>query len=500
MVVAVCSTLRRPGSQTGAHPVGGTMIDDALPPSSEGPAGAVVPETATASASALTAAPASALTAAPASAPVARIAAVPHQDCPECGLPVPVDPRFSVWCAACGWNADPTPPEPPRGRMRARGKAAATRQGERLHAELLAHAAQGVTAPGLDGRGVAAYVLAATVHLTTLALTAGGLLLVVFGWGVFLQVALGAVMLLVAFGLRPRVGRLPEHAVTVDRAAAPRLYALLDRVAAETGTRTVDVVVLSPAFNAGVSEYGLRGRRLLTLGLPLWRVLGPQERVAVLGHEFGHYANGDTRRTFVVGGALRTLVVWYDFLRPGPSRSRGPLDAVARAFLSLLRGVVRLVLWLLDRLTLHTSRRAEYRADVLAARVASSEAAERAFDSLLIADSLGTELRRQAVLAHTGNRGATARAVADGLWQRLGDHGRSVTANERERLRRVSALRGHSASDTHPPIHLRCALIAAGVRFPAAVTLDDAEAATIDAELAVPAARLAATTLRDIHL
>ncbi|MYS23790.1 hypothetical protein GA0115240_156417 [Streptomyces sp. DvalAA-14] len=116
--------------------------------------------------------------------------------------------------------------------------------------------------------------------------------------------------------------------------------------------------------------------------------------------------------------------------------------------------------------------------------------------------ALGRELRRQAVLARTGNRGATAKAVADGLWQRLGDHGRSVTANERDRLRRVSALRGHSPSDSHPPSHLRCARIAAGLQFPAAVTLADADpdAVTIDTERSAPAARLAAATLRDIHL
>lgn len=469
-----------PARSAGRTSRGGTMNDDALLPSSE----------AVAAASAVPAAALSAAFAAPAA----------QQDCPECGRPTPVDPRFALWCAACGWNTDPTPPEPPRGRMRVRAAAVADQQGARMHAELLARSAEGVTAPGLDGRGVAAYALAAAVHLTTLVLTVCGLLLVVLGWGVLPQVLLGAVMLLVAFGLRPRFGSLPDGAVTLDRAGAPHLYGLLDRVAAATGTRTADVVTLSADVNASVSEYGPRRRRRLDLGLPLWHMLGPQERVAVLGHEFGHYANGDTRQSLVVGGALRTLATWYDFLRPGPLRRRGALEMAARAFLYLPRGVVRLLLWLLDRLTLHASRRAEYRADLLAARVASSEAAGQAFDRLLTADSVSGELRRQAILARTRNRGATPKTVADGLWQRLGEHGRSVGPHERERLRRVSALRGHDPFGTHPPTHLRCALIAAGRQLPAAVTLDEAEAAAIDAELAAPAARLAAMALRDIHL
>ncbi|MFC4327528.1 hypothetical protein ACFPC0_06750 [Streptomyces andamanensis] len=27
--------------------------------------------------------------------------------CPECGAQIPVDERFTVWCASCDWNVDP---------------------------------------------------------------------------------------------------------------------------------------------------------------------------------------------------------------------------------------------------------------------------------------------------------------------------------------------------------------------------------------------------------
>jgi hypothetical protein len=97
------------------------MNDDALLPSSEAVA-------------ATSAVPAAALSAAIA-APAAQ------QDCPECGRPTPADPRFALWCAACGWNTDPTPPEPPRGRMRVRAAAVADRLGARRHAELHARSA-----------------------------------------------------------------------------------------------------------------------------------------------------------------------------------------------------------------------------------------------------------------------------------------------------------------------------------------------------------------------
>lgn len=94
---------------------------------------------------------------------------------------MPVDARFVVWCAACGWNADPHPPELPRGRLEALRVRLAARYGEQLHAELAAHADRGVEAPSLDASGVAAYVLAWCVHLVSAALAVAGGVLVAGG-------------------------------------------------------------------------------------------------------------------------------------------------------------------------------------------------------------------------------------------------------------------------------------------------------------------------------
>jgi Zn-dependent protease with chaperone function len=249
-----------------------------------------------------------------------------------------------------------------------------------------------------------------------------------------------------------------------------------------------------------VREYGLRRRRALTLGLPLWHILEPQERVVVLGHEFAHYANGDTRRGLVVGTALSTLGTWFYVLRPGSPRGRSMIQTFANWLITVPWLVVVGLLALLDRLTLRASQRAEYRADALAARVGSGAAAVAAFDRLLLLDSVSQELRRQAILARTRNRGSDPKAVQAGLWARLAAHARDVTEHEHERLRRVSALRGHSTDSTHPPTHLRCALLAGARDEPAAVVLTAEDAAAIDAELAVVGQRVAGLTLRDIHL
>jgi Zn-dependent protease with chaperone function len=419
------------------------------------------------------------------------------KSCTVCGEPLSDDPRFVVWCAACGWNTDPLPEGPPSGRRAARRKKLATRQGEQLHAELAAH---GLASPRLDAPGVAAYALSWAVHLGTAALAVAGLLLVVFGYSVITQLALGLALLLIAVALRPRLGRLPRHAPILRRADAPGLYALLDRIAAEVGTRPVDVVVLTSQVNASVREYGLRRHRLLSLGLPLWKVLTPQQRVAVLGHEFGHYANGDTRQTLVVGTALHTLDSWCHFLRPTSGRGRGPVASFANLAIRVPWLAVRGLLWVLGRCTLRASQRAEYRADALAARVGSSQAAAGIFDALLLGSSMRQQLRRQVILARTKNHGADPDAIAAGLWDGVAAHALGVPESERERLRRVGALRGHSTDDTHPPTHLRRALIAQRPQLPAAVVLTDAGAAAVSAELDTLAKRLAVATLRDLHL
>jgi heat shock protein HtpX len=76
---------------------------------------------------------------------------------------------------------------------------------------------------------------------------------------------------------------------TLDtREEAPTLFAVVDRVASAVGTRAPRVIAVGSNYNAAVSAYGLRRRRVLYLGLAMWGVLTPQQLVALLGHELGH--------------------------------------------------------------------------------------------------------------------------------------------------------------------------------------------------------------------
>lgn len=94
--------------------------------------------------------------------------------------------------------------------------------------------------------------------------------------------------------LEPPEGRI------LTRADAPDLFELLDRLRKELQTPPIHVVLVTPEFNAAVSQIprlGLFGwhRNYLLLGLPLLQVLTREQFTAVLAHELGHLSHGHAR-------------------------------------------------------------------------------------------------------------------------------------------------------------------------------------------------------------
>ncbi|MFF9060943.1 M48 family metallopeptidase [Streptomyces sp. NPDC014882] len=402
------------------------------------------------------------------------------------------DARFTVWCAACDWNVDPQEPEAEEGFPARARRATAHRHGARLAADM---ASGGEPRARRDAAAVLAHVCAVLVHSVTLLVTVLGVRWIVSGWGGMPMVG-GLLLLALAWSLRPRFGRPPQDGPVLHRADAPELFALVDDVAAVVGTRGVDTVVVDAGINAGVTTYGPRRRRLLTLGLPLWEVLTPAQRIALLGHELGHFGNGDVRHGALIGSAHRSLATWAYYL--APTRDPGPVQFVVGAVCFVPWLLVQGAILALDRLTSRATQRAEYLADRLAGRVASTEAAVQLMDRLLISGSAATVLRREVSRQARGGRGGRdADDRARGLWDRLAADMASVPESEYERLRRVGVRRGHSVDSTHPPTHLRRACLLATANTAPAVVVGADRARRIGAELADARLRVAREILRD---
>ncbi len=332
-------------------------------------------------------------------------------------------------------------------------------------------------------------LLAGVVHLISAAIAVGSVWLLIVG--PLVPRILGVIGLMVTVLNRPRLGRYRQDTWSLSRAEAPHLYGLADRIAAELAVRPVDLIRVTPYYDTHYGRFGLRRRSVLTIGLALWEVLNPQERVALLAHDFGHDRNGDSRRGLWLHSASATLAHWHSMTRAGEIIPVGSYfltiiaHVIARVLLFIPNKLTELSLFLLYRLTLRSGQRAEYLADDLAARVASSAATRSMLEALVLGQSVEILFQRQTALHQKGGFRPTLHQESDvDLWQELREHIRSIPATERLRQLRISALRMSAVDTTHPPTHLRIQMMNARRPREAAIVLDAQENAAITAELA----------------
>ena len=170
-------------------------------------------------------------------------------------------------------------------------------------------------------------------------------------------VAAGASVL---WAIIPRVDRFEAPGPRIHTADEPELFKTVEEVAAATKQAMPAEVYLVNDVNAFVTSrggaMGFGSRRVMGLGLPLMQALTVQEFKGVLAHEFGHYSAGD------VG------------LGPWIHKTR---SAIGRTIQQLNDSVLQIVfIWygnLFLRITHAISRRQEFVADEVAARVVGGD-------------------------------------------------------------------------------------------------------------------------------
>lgn len=246
----------------------------------------------------------------------------------------------------------------------------------------------GGAASGPSLRGRIALAVALTVSFYALALTVALALIaapvILFAStghaNLFLTIGSIAAGLAVLRAIVPARDRFAAPGPGLGRDRHPRLRAVLEDLERDTGEPVPDDVYLALDVNASVSEAStglLSGhRRVMTLGLPLMAALTPDELRAVVAHELGHYAGGDTRfsawiwRTRVA--VLRTVI------------ELGGSDSFFRR--TIVRAPFLLYAKLFERLTSAVSRQQELAADAMAARAAGAAAAGSALRRVSAAD------------------------------------------------------------------------------------------------------------------
>ncbi|HCU52518.1 MAG TPA: peptidase M48, partial [Micromonosporaceae bacterium] len=374
--------------------------------------------------------------------------------CPSCQVSLVTDADETPWCERCEWNLDFVNPDPHRGRVGRMLDRWAFRVGftsnRRLFKEI---SSRPIRRPEITP----AFLLLLGVSLLLMGIfvsaIVSGLFLVIDGNPGLKLV--GLFLLGFAFVFRPRIGRLKpyyEHYDEVTRGTAPHLFALLDRSADAIGARRPDHVFVSPEWNASADVVGLRRRKVLLLGLPLWVSSRPQERVFILGHELGHFVNRDVRRGLLTQPACTMFANLADMVRPDTGRVSLEDDLGFGLLTKLANMIARPFLWALSYalLIVHIGmtmiaatdgQRAEYYADTLAMELAGTKA------------STCLDLLNESFLTVVGARARGNHGFED--WRIAVEQARVGQMERLARLRQVSLRKEASPFHEHPPYGLR---------------------------------------------
>ncbi|MGW3606221.1 M48 family metalloprotease [Micromonospora sp. NPDC005161] len=400
--------------------------------------------------------------------------------CPGCGAKTESVRDAVPWCPRCEWNLDTY--DPVR-REREFGWTWVDRWTYRMAFRTTSRQFTQLAGRPLGANGsnsartlTAVASLALVAAVLTLAVT-GAWLIVAFPFP-NLAILPGVAMVGLAVALRPRFDRLDPELEVLSRDRAPELFALIGEVATAIGAPAPDVVGVDSDINAYAGAVGVRRRKVLCLGLPLWGSLTASERVALLGHELGHFVNGDPRRGLLTQPAFTMLRSAADLFRPVRTSVGAGLvemvgDALGRAFQWVVSRVLFVAHLLLVSMALRDSQRAEYLADELAARVAGSTAATELLDALLGGESMALAVRRETQAGHGPDRWRSALAEA-----------RAASADRLPLLRQLSVRDEASLFAAHPPIGLRRRMLTDRPWQDPAVVLTEARMERIDAELA----------------
>lgn len=161
---------------------------------------------------------------------------------------------------------------------------------------------------------------------------------------------------------------------------APELEARIEALRRAAGAPPLKGIVIDGELNAAAASVprgmGLLGHDLyLVLGLPLLRVLDPEELAAVIGHEFGHFGQRDSAFS---GWIYRVRLSWYRVL--DALAGRGMVGS------GLLVLFYRWYVPYFNACSFALARHHEYGADAMAARLTSPETAARALARVETAD------------------------------------------------------------------------------------------------------------------
>lgn len=317
----------------------------------------------------------------------------------------------------------------------------------------------------------------------------------------------GVVLLSIGALILPKPARLPRDAVTTRRAETPALHAVTDRVAAALGVPAPHIIALDDRFTADSGFAGLLRRRYLRIGAPLWAVLDPAQRTALVALELARFGGGDPSRSALTGTVERGLAAMVALFEPAGSKrlhasrdrevtrmmaanpgipvgeeqaTTNLLEVLVRPFMAILQGVFGLVRLGYMTLLQPEAFRAVLAADARAAEVAGAPQVRAVLATQLLAESMVTVLRRD---ARAGDLAGVLRDEPETVvagWPALAAGVVAGNAPSMAQRCESDVERAASPFAVTPPLGRRLEVLADA---PAVLPADPEESAAIDVEL-----------------
>jgi Zn-dependent protease with chaperone function len=297
----------------------------------------------------------------------------------------------------------------------------------------------GLAALGYVFLAIVVIVLAGLVVAALLALRRAPVLAIKF------VVVIGAFLLVVVRALWVRLE--PPKGWKLGRSDAPDLFNLLHRLRTQLKTPPIHTVLITPEFNAGISQVprlGLFGwhRNYLVLGLPLMQLLGREQFTAVVAHELGHLSHGHARSSNWI---YRLRLTW---LR---------LDAALRQHAPPgSRVITWFYHWYIPyffAFSFPLARANEFEADEAAARLTSPRTASQALTTVSVVAAFLRERYWPGILKAATN---AAPQAAFAPFSKLGAAAaEGITDADRENWVAAALNEVTSVSDTHPSLQDR---------------------------------------------
>jgi heat shock protein HtpX len=391
--------------------------------------------------------------------------------CPSCGADMGWDEEYIVWCEACEYNINPSHKQEYVKKLDLIYEKLGRRFGESMLQQVSERQS---LRPGFSFSRLAAYVLAAAVHLVSLFFLVSSIYFIAQWQESIWFAVLGLFLLALSWVTRPRFGKLDKSEQIVPREELPELYHVVDKLCETAGVRPIDGIIIDQEFNASVRTVGVRGKRILTIGLPLFTILPKDERMALLGHEIGHFANNDVARSIFVGGAIGTLATWYDLLDvQHVDEIEGIFGIISGFFMKGLALIPYVLFMLIIHLLWHDGQRAEYFADLIGAELSGTKSSI----------SLMEKIQFDQIFYHVVRKAAVTNSSSSLL-----DHFRKkveeLPSKEFRRLKRVSELELSKLNYTHPPNAYRIQFLNSQNFYSSRISLTVEQNKKIDRELA----------------